>query len=330
MPKHIEPPRKNKPQRKPVTIDVPASRNTRSGMQLMPLIDWYALPDFPGQCNTEKRLKRAIRKSDGRLSGAFMPTWASVDAVSLPDGTHYKLNGHTRTMGWQRGLVELPPDGQVMVTIYRADNMDIARAIFRSFDNRQSVKGTPDNIYGDFNELGLEFQTSFIKEGFIANAVKMATGLKADITIWPALTQSLTLLDAIDPKRSLFEARIFAAALLTCTAHGENAITGFWSIYNQAKAIRPRGRISGPESLREHLAAYKASSIRGTAPDGIMCRFAMTLVDGTLAGNTYRRIPEGYPIAKLAMDMETASLSFADYCTRHRLPWHTPTKKENL
>ncbi len=104
------------------------------GVITMSTTDWIAVPDNPIQRNTQERAKRANHLV------VFEPVHAEVSMAMLPDGSRFKIDGHTRAHKWASGDVKNAPR-QVEVKVYGFLH-DGAEAVpfWQSYSNNEGRK----------------------------------------------------------------------------------------------------------------------------------------------------------------------------------------------
>ncbi len=286
-------------------IDVRSSRPvpTLTGTKTMSLTDWYQIPDFFAQRDTEKRYQKAIKN---HLSGPFLPTWAIVHAVALPDGSVFKLDGHTRTLGWQQGTIALPPNGEVTVHIHRANSMEAARVLADSIDSAQSSKGATDKVYGLYRELGVHLQTPFLRSGGITSAWKLLTGAPPTLKSLIPLVPALQIIDQISPRQRHFRTGILAAAIASAFTHGPY-VQPFWSAYNQIAdpKIGPGVRKITPyQALAQQIHLIFLVRMRGAAIEPLIANFAYAMVLLDLEGKKYPALKQNATVDQVILDFE--------------------------
>lgn len=270
-----------------------AQKNTQSrgiidlGTKRMRLKEWCNLPCFDGQRNTDLRLTKATRPG-GHLTGEFMPTWSNVAAYLL-DGVLHIVDGHTRALGWKSGTVAPPPDGFVKVSIYEVHSNDEAQDLYDTFDNDKTSKDTTDKIYGKMRQMGLadHLNTSFLKNGGFAHALKMAAGPRSSVDLLlPRVQDALLLVDSINPKKGLFRTGILAAAFITTRAFGQEAVTKFWAPYNAREFVVKGKKMNGPAALDKRNQYFLMMHLRGGEEEKAICLYAMDVCQKHLAGKT--------------------------------------------
>jgi len=286
-------------------IDVRSNRvaPTLTGTRTMPLTEWYKIPDFFAQRDTETRYQKAIKD---HLSGPYLPTWGIVHAVILPDGSLYKLDGHTRTLGWQRGTVALPPNGEVTVHIHRAKDLQAARELADSIDNSKSSKGATDKVFGLYRELDVHLQTNFLRSGGITSAWKLLTGSAPTLQTLAPMVPALQIIDEIQPRKTRFRTGVLAAAIASAHLHGKK-VQEFWSAYNEIKdpQVRPGIRKIDPaQALAQQVHMIFLVRMRGESIEYLIAKTAYFLAMEGLEGKKYPALKQNDTVNEVLLQME--------------------------
>jgi hypothetical protein len=238
-------------------------------LQMSPA-QWAAVPDNPRQRNTEQHLARAkhlLTHSDAH---------AHVFMAITRNGQHVKLDGHTRSLLWDR-TPELAPKTIYVTCLYVAD-LDEAAQLYTHFDNQAATENAKDRIFGAFRTTGYMPDSALFREGRATNALQIAesivrTGTFTNITsrsisgvsiyeILPLWLAEIKLLDSIKPDSHKFPAVILAAALLTLRRRpNDHAKTlEFWSLYDADKGVKLEHDYDGIEALTRLVTKAKAES----------------------------------------------------------------------
>lgn len=223
----------------------------------MSVADWLAVPDNPIQRNTEERAARAVHLK------TFEPVHAEVSMAVLPDGSRFKIDGHTRAYKWASGEVENAPL-HVDVKVYGCRNLAAVTKLYGRFDSKLAAETTRDQIEGAVRRAGISFTSAMLKGGKFANAVKRLHGeifvydpqrwsdpnAMAD-AIW-MFREELLLLDSVHPSPARFTTGVVQAALATFMAHGEEALP-FWQAYAANAGQKSRTQMDAIQALWEAL-----------------------------------------------------------------------------
>ena len=178
----------------------------------MTLKQWMAVPDAPIQRNTAKHAASAkTRKNLGKLKPAHL----TVHMAALPDGSCYKVDGHTRCYMWANGLTDQVPES-IDVVVHQVDDIDDVLDLYNSYDDSGQVKQAADQLYSAFKQFEVPTSSKFFQSAAgIVSALKEAyrevdraydLGYDGDARNVPVTTAveffkaQLVALDALNPK----------------------------------------------------------------------------------------------------------------------------------
>jgi hypothetical protein len=228
--------------------------------------EWEKIRGNPRQRNTLDHAKRA-----GHIL-SLDPIHARVHAAQLPDGKLFKLDGHTRSYVWEKGLVESPEI--LYVDIWYAPDMDAVRDLYTKFDSQKAVETTTDQVFGGARDLGLKFESELLRSHRYLAAIRhldvMKTGKRGyqnKTEIYDLLkdwSRELQILDRCAPSRNKFSGGIVAAALLTFRLYGLDAFE-FWDKYQHDRGIKTTEYVDPVQALHEKVLAKKGDVGAGTA-----------------------------------------------------------------
>jgi hypothetical protein len=191
----------------------------------MPLSKWLTVPDAPVQRDTERHWRKA-KPYLTKLREAHYTVHMAVTA----DGRMFKLDGHTRSYGWSRGLTDTIPDYVTAVVHYVKDEEAVIEEYY-TFDNSGQVKNAADQLFSAFKQFGIAYSSPFFRgcQGIVA-AMKEAlweVGKLYEIPGAPAnlrrasvatcvefFQEQLRALDAIEPTKARFSGPPTAAFLM--------------------------------------------------------------------------------------------------------------------
>jgi len=269
-----------------------------SGHIIMCFEDWVALPNHPRQRPTDKHAKQTAKSIHAEDYG----THRKVCAVRIgPTGTLYKADGHTRTYHWTQG--SLTPPETVQCDIYEAEDEEDFDQLYYSFDSTKSTKSASDDLFGMFNDLGLEFKTPRLRAGGVKTALNEAWGgphdTKATFKLIQEWRDELLLTDALyddgaDPPRGLKSKghpnALVAAMLLSFRRYGAE-VSPFWSDVT-ADVGGKNGRVMDcVEAANRLLREKKNSGGGGAAAKELMERLLSTVVQWRKGGE-YTHLPK--------------------------------------
>lgn len=247
----------------PKALDVFGEPATFLERKYMTVEDWFAVPNYPAQRNTEQHAKKMlpILKKSG-----FLSVHAIVAAVQFPNGALMKINGHTRALLWLEG--KIAPPVLIHCDVHAVNTMDDAARIYAAYDNQATGKDSRDNFFGAAQELGMNFQFSVFRQGRGTSALEYAEAFrvkqsffikKLDVKMtmreWD---KELRLTDAIlagHADKSNTMGPVLAAMLVTLRKHPDEARL-FWMTYLE----RRDGLTSDPDvALRIWLEQRRAA-----------------------------------------------------------------------
>lgn len=217
----------------------------------MTVEDWIALPHHPHQRNTVRHSRAVHLKRAKEAAGAVANHLAHVVAARL-DGTHYKVDGHTRSYLWERG--KLPRPAILHVTIYPVSSRAELDALYEVFDASTAAKTRYDQVYGGYQECGFQPRSKRLKHGFLNDALNIALrgGIRGqqsralpDVNLYRAVAvfkPELELLDSIDPEPRPFYSGVVAAALIGLTLYPPTRVLEFFKKLQNGEGNRKDGR----------------------------------------------------------------------------------------
>lgn len=225
----------------------------------MSVTEWIGVPDNPMQRPTEERASRA------RHLDKFTPKHALVEMALLPDGSRFKIDGHTRAYRWSLGDVVDAPE-QVLVHVWGCRDLDAVKALYNQTDSQVSVETTQDRIGGAERAAGIVLTSSLLKTHKYANAIRFLYstifgeprgGYKtasAMATVIEAFKRELMLLDSVNPTKARFVTGTVEGALATFIADGPAALP-FWEAYANNQGRRNTQSMDGVQALSEAFAS---------------------------------------------------------------------------
>ncbi|HVJ44530.1 MAG TPA: hypothetical protein VM639_23730 [Dongiaceae bacterium] len=100
--------------------------------------EWFEVADCPRPGRSTQRLARAL---NGYLK-TFSPLHASVAMAQLPDGQRFKLDGHSRAVGWQINSISRPT--RLYATVVEAEDLPTVIRLREAFDSALAVRSCDD------------------------------------------------------------------------------------------------------------------------------------------------------------------------------------------
>lgn len=237
----------------------PGEEYVRLGVVSMSVADWATVPDNPIQRDTAARAPRAHHLE------VFEPAHSEVSMAVLPDGTRYKLDGHTRVFKWVNGQTRNPPL-YVDVRVYGCRSIHVVKMLYGRFDSKPSGKTSRELAEGALRSAQLEFETPMLRQGKFTAPLKglYSEVFTYDLQRWTdplAMDEAVSLFclelarfDSIKPQPLRFVSGISQAALATILSDGEDALP-FWLAYNANEGSKVNGRIDPIQALAEALQA---------------------------------------------------------------------------
>jgi hypothetical protein len=247
---------------KPVVTGMADAPYALIGRKTMSVAEWISIQDNPRQRDTEKHAARAkklhLRKSD--------PIHAMVGMAELPSGERYKLDGHTRSLLWQRG--ELAAPDELVVDIWWCRDEAAVKALYSRFDGQTAAETAVDRLRGAANEHEIAFKTPMLRDGNFGTAIKRIylIGWSHKQDQWTSLDfvydavktfkRELMALDDLNPQPARFTSGVIAAALVTLKRYGENAVP-FWRAYSENAGLKDGPTMDGVQALSESVLSGK-------------------------------------------------------------------------
>lgn len=250
----------------------------------MSILEWGKMPIFEGQRNHDARANdpRNIEK----FSDPLTTHWV-VQAGMLPDGTLFKLDGHTRTEIW-KALGVSPPE--VLVLLHHVADMNEAKKLYLSIDERRSAKNSADEIYSAMREAKFKPLSPLISSCQFNEALSIAA--RRPGRGYPKSEQMkdvmpvLRMFDKVLPDRTVFPTPITVAALLSIMRDGTKAVP-FWKSY--MKGEWEHG------SAQSALAGYIERATWGKRADTVQAAGRCLAVYLLWAEDCARKVCDSYP-----------------------------------
>jgi len=111
----------------------------------------------PNQRDTKGRAKKALNKHLKQAS----TTHNEVAIAELPDGTQYKLDGHTRDYMWYKNMLKKPV--YLIVMVYKLKTIKDVRDIYYQYDNSNAVETNTDKLYGAYNQFNFKPKSKLMR-----------------------------------------------------------------------------------------------------------------------------------------------------------------------
>lgn len=245
--------------------------------------EWQSFPPCPIQRDTAKHLQKCREK--------FFCVTVSQKTVYIAvqdNGDIYKLEGHTRTHGWENGLVPEAEIPELMnVVIHFTRDVDGTVKDYKTFDDSTQTKNGSDQLFAAYRENSL----TPIQHGFLYNCTGVVDALRTAFTLLarhsvvsqsmlkratetqnlkkkcaPKLDEcvkrfkpALKALDALNPPTRLFKGAVTRAFLLAYTKYvvlglgdrdAEAKLIEFFTKYRDGISKRVNGKFDAVENFR--------------------------------------------------------------------------------
>jgi hypothetical protein len=246
--------------------------------------EWAQIQDNPRQRDTEGRAE----KSKHLLKPS--KDHAVVAAARLPNGELTKLDGHTRSLMWQRGDVDKPE--KLNVVVYDVHSIEEAKELYTHYDSQAAVEKAADRVYGGLRESGIGAVSDIVRNGLIANAINIVSrniGMKGrEYEVMRTISASIAFLDTLNLRRGMLPTGIVGAILLTHHKHGTKA-ERFWRAVLADRGTKANGQMDGIQAAHEVI--VWARGRYGGGQNEKVCRRAITAFEKWSVGESLQRLP---------------------------------------
>jgi hypothetical protein len=273
-------------------------------LRKMKVSDWIKVQDNPIQRDTERHAAKAKHLLTP------LSIHAVVYAAELPNGKLVKLDGHTRALLWSRNQVRHPPEVECIVL--PAESMEEAKRLYQTLDSKEALENIRDKISGAFRDLNFYPESGLLKQGNIANALRLCwnvmigkaiTGgsgaMKSETgySLYSAVREfssEIFALDAFDEKHFNPTSGVIAAFILTVRKHGSKIIP-FWRSVFADGGEKKDGKMDGIQALCELVLQRRGRAHGGSAVADVACRCVMA-AEGWLEDKEFTRVPRPYDL----------------------------------
>jgi len=219
---------------------------------------WHAIPDNPRQRDTVERAKRSTHLHK------LHPSHVKMNMAKLPDGSLFKLDGHTRAFLWHEQRVPAP--SELSVDVWYCENLDQVRHLYTTFDSTKAAEQMQDKVFGGQRDLGISFESPLFRRPRWGSAVLSAEALLGNKwvpsdDIYVCLIKwrkELALLDQCAPTQQRFPRAVITAALLTFRKYGKS-VQDFWADYASGSGTKLDGLTDPVQAFEERLLRMRAS-----------------------------------------------------------------------
>ncbi len=202
------------------------------------------------------------------------PFLRSVALIRIDGDRLCKLNGRQRLQLWKSGAIQKPET--VTADIYDVSQAEFDKLRQRLYDERLELLPPHELVIATYKELGLNFSSERLNQGFITEALNIAlrgkpraqqdkrsVREKQEIDIKKAidsLKEELTALDSLNLKPELFVTGVLAAALIM-VANDPNTLEFFRRLNTLEGKVSADGSFDPVEALLTVIDSYKNKRI---------------------------------------------------------------------
>ena len=223
--------------------------------------DWSEIQENPRQRDTVAHAKKALK---AHLKD-YSETHARVAAAELPDGTRYKLDGHTRDYLWCREQLKAPK--MLYCDLYIVDSLDQVTMLYQCFDNQFASETAGDRLASAFNLHNVSHTARMFKSGGTTTALKTLFSQRRTQLIKvdgadpvKVFKKSLNIIDKANFRHFNFPAPVMAAMIMTVHKDGDLALT-FWKNYDEDLGKKTAKRFDAVYCLRDFIRTTREQKI---------------------------------------------------------------------
>ena len=261
--------------------------------------EWAEIPDNPKQRDTAAR---AVRASRQHLKNFAAPQ-ANVSAARLPDGTTYKLDGHTRSYLWMNSKLEAP--ASLRVDVYNVETLDEIMSLYDMFDNPQAAESATDRLTGAYRFYKITPKSRLLTQGGVTSALRILTGHTGGGTNFNILTsvknwkKELEAIDKCDLPPEKITTGLLVAALLGVRLIGEDTLL-FWERFAAGLGERANGASDAVDMLLRTMEKRRASrTLSGSSNHRDIAGKAFAAMEAWKAGRFYTQHIKGVDVSIL-------------------------------
>jgi len=223
----------------------------------MTAAEWAAIPDNPIQRNTELHARRAKHLRNPSPFHRF------VDMAVLPDGTRFKIDGHTRSWLWEQRQIPIPET--VIVDCWSVPDVNAVELLYGHRDNPMAAETSVEQLTGAVKLYGLDFETAFLRAGQFGSGLKRAyfhvkgqarpeqwRELPLTFAAIEMFQEELMWLDGLGPVQRRWPGGLITGFLVTMRRAGEAGLE-FWQAYSDNKGVKMEGRMDAVQALSEEV-----------------------------------------------------------------------------
>lgn len=257
--------------------------------------EWQKYQDHPRRRDPEKQSDKAHWDDARDLRGPLASERRRVVGAQLENDGFYKVDGHCRTLLWERG--ELPKPGSIIATVFRCTSHQALLELRSGFDSASAATTSSDNVTAALHEFGLVLGSPRLRGGAVSEALEIAVrGKPARESLRSVVSDrydpfmavecfrsELKSLDDCAPSTELFLTGHVAAALLSLA---ENyGARDFFSLYAKGQGKSRRGELDPVAYLTQWTEqARKGRSVWLRNHQYEVCGIVLALVNRFLQG----------------------------------------------
>jgi len=265
------------------TLAVP---KTNVSATLMTPSQWAEVPDNPRQRDTEDHARKAM----GNHLKDYSSSHVTVHMAALPDGSTYKLDGHTRSFLWEAGVLEAPET--ILVVQYSVGNIETVMAMYRHHDSNEANETSTEKLTGAYRQHSIPIQSGLLRGAGVITAMRnihafaKSRSSKEDLySMVPRYEEPLLAVDKFTLKKSKFSWGLVMAMLMTTWREGAKA-QEFWEAYSNDEGIKKGAQRDAVQALTEAVQRNKEGD-KGKDAAIHLCGQALNAYEGWKADKMY-------------------------------------------
>lgn len=255
---------------------------------------WIEVNDNPQQRNTEFHAKKAMKNH----LADFSDTQCTVAAAELPSGVKYKLDGHTRALLWEQGLLDRPK--VLFCDLYECKTIKEVVELYEHFDNSFAVDTASDKLSGAFKLFGIPKESKIWALGGCTTALKaiytnQGKGIsRVDIkTCIEPFIQTMKFIDNAGYTHFNFPSPVLAAMILSVHKDGNTALS-FWDAYNSDEGRKTTKSMDAIYCMTNQIRRYRSEGdfVRGSRNAVFKCVPKMLGIYEKWGSHMFKKSPD--------------------------------------
>ena len=220
----------------------------------MSVADWCALKDNPRQRNTERRANQAEHLR------SYQPIHRYVWAATHNGDPLCKLDGHTRALLWEKGLLDQPPEGTVCVLLIPVKGLAEAKAYYDMLDNAGVSKKPADTIFGATRENKFLLTSALLRGCSFSVAIKLAhSGGKYKGDLHALVRNFRDELVELDSWRLSSNYTVLISVMLLAIRHGNvTKAKAFFTKLDNNEGVKTSDGMDAVQALYQHMERRRA------------------------------------------------------------------------